>query len=350
MEIFIDLAKITGSQVEQPFPGINLNLSGLLDFVQPTEISAVSQNPLKTEAELFQPTFNPIEYFDQIQAEFLKIKEAQSSNSIQGDLATFQEAQKNSTVALDPLAAYLENRFEKIEQITSDKSEIFETIKGLSDSRFTEIQSILNNPLTQTEEIERINSMEALTTILEKINSVDAVSSTIGGLTERLVNEKTLIQGLPQLLPENRNLNNIIEITQGLPINLNMESPVGSTVSQLLTGNTSSLAAKMAAGLSITKEIPKPDLSVETLSTLKSMADNTQALGSVQSFLNNATSQFNTTNFNQSTSMLPPGEAAPQANSGNMTVIPGGGGDTSSIYLSQMLNLLKSGQLKVKLS
>ena len=149
MELFIDLAKIADGQPEPILPGINLNLSGLVDFNKPEESPTIAQGQLKTETELTIPNFNPLEYFAQIQAEFAKIKSAQESFSIKDDVKTFQAAQQNSNTALDPMAAYLEQRFNKIETLTSDKEEIRQLIQGQSDTRLSDIQSIVNNQLSQ---------------------------------------------------------------------------------------------------------------------------------------------------------------------------------------------------------
>jgi hypothetical protein len=78
------------------------------------------------------------------------------------------------------------------------------------------------------------------------------------------------------------------------------------------------------------------------------MADNTQILTNSTNTLNTNKSEHNNTIVN--------GSAANsdniQAESGeksNTTVVTGGNSDTSSVYLMQMLNFIKSGQLKVKI-
>jgi len=349
MELFIDLAKIADGQPEPILPGINLNLSGLVDFNKPEESPNVAQGQLKTETELTIPNFNPLEYFAQIQAEFAKIKLAQESVSIKDDVKTFQAVQQNSNAALDPLASYFEQRFNKIETITSDKEEIRQLIQGQSDNRLSDIQSIVNTQLTQTAE-------------LEKESSISSISNTIGALVTELTEKPKLTQ------PENiaavtstnlinsqetrfdqtsQNVSNLSETISNFATNI-LNGGVGgatSTTGEVSKNMTFSEPNKSA--LQITKDIVKPDFGAASLSALKQMAENTQTLTNSSNFVTSENSQYNTNTVNQGQAQ--PNMEMPAAGGGNTVVMPGGQSDNSAVYLMQMLNLMKSGQLRVKL-
>jgi hypothetical protein len=349
MELFIDLAKIAEGQPEPILPGINLNLSGLVNFNKPEESPNVAQGQLKTETELTIPNFNPLEYFAQIQAEFAKIKSAQESVSIKDDVKTFQAVQQNSNTALDPLASYFEQRFNKIETITSDKEEIRQLIQGQSDNRLSDIQSIVNTQLTQTAE-------------LEKESSISSISNTIGALVTELTEKPKLTQ------PENiaavtstnlinsqetrfdqtsQNVSNLSETISNFATNI-LNGGVGgatSTTGEVSKNMTFSEPNKSA--LQITKDIVKPDFGAASLSALKQMAENTQTLTNSSNFVTSENSQYNTNTVNQGQAQ--PNMEMPAAGGGNTVVMPGGQSDNSAVYLMQMLNLMKSGQLRVKL-
>jgi hypothetical protein len=349
MELFIDLAKIADGQPEPILPGINLNLSGLVDFNKPEESPNVAQGQLKTETELTIPNFNPLEYFAQIQAEFAKIKLAQESVSIKDDVKTFQAVQQNSNAALDPLASYFEQRFNKIETITSDKEEIRQLIQGQSDNRLSDIQSIVNTQLTQTAE-------------LEKESSISSISNTIGALVTELTEKPKLTQ------PENiaavastnlinsqetrfdqtsQNVSNLSETISNFATNI-LNGGVGGATST--TGEVSknmTFSEPNKSTLQITKDIVKPDFGAASLSALKQMAENTQTLTNSSNFVTSENSQYNTNTVNQGQAQ--PNMEMPAAGGGNTVVMPGGQSDNSAVYLMQMLNLMKSGQLRVKL-
>ena len=349
MELFIDLAKIADGQPEPILPGINLNLSGLVDFNKPEESPNVAQGQLKTETELTIPNFNPLEYFAQIQAEFAKIKLAQESVSIKYDVKTFQAVQQNSNAALDPLASYFEQRFNKIETITSDKEEIRQLIQGQSDNRLSDIQSIVNTQLTQTAE-------------LEKESSISSISNTIGALVTELTEKPKLTQ------PENiaavastnlinsqetrfdqtsQNVSNLSETISNFATNILNGGVGGATSAPGEVSKNMTFSEPNKSTLQITKDIVKPDFGAASLSALKQMAENTQTLTNSSNFVTSENSQYNTNTVNQGQAQ--PNMEMPAAGGGNTVVMPGGQSDNSAVYLMQMLNLMKSGQLRVKL-
>jgi len=349
MELFIDLAKIAEGQPEPILPGINLNLSGLVNFNKPEESPNVAQGQLKTETELTIPNFNPLEYFAQIQAEFAKIKLAQESVSIKDDVKTFQAVQQNSNAALDPLASYFEQRFNKIETITSDKEEIRQLIQGQSDNRLSDIQSIVNTQLTQTAE-------------LEKESSISSISNTIGALVTELTEKPKLTQ------PENiaavastnlinsqetrfdqtsQNVSNLSETISNFATNILNGGVGGATSAPGEVSKNMTFSEPNKSTLQITKDIVKPDFGAASLSALKQMAENTQTLTNSSNFVTSENSQYNTNTVNQGQAQ--PNMEMPTAGGGNTVVMPGGQSDNSAVYLMQMLNLMKSGQLRVKL-
>ena len=349
MELFIDLAKIADGQPEPILPGINLNLSGLVNFNKPEESPNVAQGQLKTETELTIPNFNPLEYFAQIQAEFAKIKLAQESVSIKDDVKTFQAVQQNSNAALDPLASYFEQRFNKIETITSDKEEIRQLIQGQSDNRLSDIQSIVNTQLTQTAE-------------LEKESSISSISNTIGALVTELTEKPKLTQ------PENiaavastnlinsqetrfdqtsQNVSNLSETISNFATNILNGGVGGATSAPGEVSKNMTFSEPNKSTLQITKDIVKPDFGAASLSALKQMAENTQTLTNSSNFVTSENSQYNTNTVNQGQAQ--PNMEMPAAGGGNTVVMPGGQSDNSAVYLMQMLNLMKSGQLRVKL-
>jgi len=350
MELFIDLAKIADGQPEPILPGINLNLSGLVDFNKPEESPNVAQGQLKTETELTIPNFNPLEYFAQIQAEFAKIKLAQESVSIKDDVKTFQAVQQNSNAALDPLASYFEQRFNKIETITSDKEEIRQLIQGQSDNRLSDIQSIVNTQLTQTAE-------------LEKESSISSISNTIGALVTELTEKPKLTQ------PENiaavastnlinsqetrfdqtsQNVSNLSETISNFATNILNGGVGGATSAPGEVSKNMTFSEPNKSTLQITKDIVKPDFGAASLSALKQMAENTQTLTNSSNFVTSENSQYNTNTVNQGQAQ-PNMEMPAAEGGGNTVVMPGGQSDNSAVYLMQMLNLMKSGQLRVKL-
>ena len=360
MELFIDLAKIADGQPEPILPGINLNLSGLVDFNKPEESPNVAQGQLKTETELTIPNFNPLEYFAQIQAEFAKIKLAQESVSIKDDVKTFQAVQQNSNAALDPLASYFEQRFNKIETITSDKEEIRQLIQGQSDNRLSDIQSIVNTQLTQTAE-------------LEKESSISSISNTIGALVTELTEKPKLTQpeniaNATPLQSENiaavastnlinsqetrfdqtsQNVSNLSETISNFATNILNGGVGGATSAPGEVSKNMTFSEPNKSALQITKDIVKPDFGAASLSALKQMAENTQTLTNSSNFVTSENSQYNTNTVNQGQAQ--PNMEMPAAGGGNTVVMPGGQSDNSAVYLMQMLNLMKSGQLRVKL-
>jgi hypothetical protein len=346
MELFIDLAKIAEGQPEPILPGINLNLSGLVNFNKPDESPNVAQGQLKTETELTIPNFNPLEYFAQIQAEFAKIKSAQESFSIKDDAKTFQAAQQNSSVALDPLASYLEQRFNKIETITSDKEEIRQLIQGQSDTRLSDIQSIVNNQLTQTTELEKESSISSIsntlgalvTELIEK--PAAAKSETMAGVaSNQLINSQET-----RFDQTSQNISNLSETISNFATNILN----GAASTPGATNQTTLLTEPNKSALQITKEMVKPDFGAASLSALKQMAENTQTLTNSSNFVTSTNSEYNTNTVNQTQSQ-PNMEMSAGEGGGNTVVMPGGQSDNSAVYLMQMLNLMKSGQLRVKL-
>ena len=346
MEIFIDLAKITEGLPEPSLPGIDLNLSGLVNFNKPDQGLAIAQGQLKTEAELPVPNFNPLEYFGQIQAEFDKIRLAQESFSIKDDIKAFQAAQQNSNIALDPLASYLEERFNKIENITSNKDEIRQLIQGQSDTRLSDIQSIINTQLTQTTELEKESSISSITNTLSALVT-DLIEKPIPVQTENIpgVTTNQLVNSQETRFDQNsQNISNLSETISNFATNILN----GATSNISSIGQLSPLNEPTKSALSITKEVERPDFGAASLSALKQMADNTQTLTNSSNFITNTTSQVNTNTVNQEQSQA--GAAMAAGGEGGTTVMmPGNQSDNSAVYLMQLLNFMKSGQLRVKL-
>jgi len=345
MEIFVDLARIAEGQPEPVIPGIDLNLSGLVNFNDDDPGPDPSRTPLKTEPELSLPAFNPVEYFDQIQKEFSKIRMAQESFRLSDDLKTFQQVQQNTNTAIDPLAAYLEKRFNKIETITSNKSEIRELIKGTSDNRLGGTPGVINNQLKLVEEIKEKNSIDAITqSIGEIVNLVSAkdLSRTVENNSERVIT--TQLNTVQDLEPGPSQVDSkfTIEKSVGLLAELaGLNSP---------GANLESLPNPTKDPLAVTNELPPPNFEAASLSALQRIADSNQILSAAAPSLTTNTSQVNSNIFPgpEGQSQSSPGpEVEPKT---NMMVLPGQSGDLSSMYLVQMLNLLKSGQVKVKLS
>lgn len=351
MEIFIDLAKITEGQAESTLPGIDLNLSGLVNFNKVETSPGIIQNQLKNEPDLISPGFNPVEYFGQIQAEFDKIRSAQESFSIKDDIKTFQAAQQNSNTALDPLAAYLEQRFNTIETIATNNSEIRELIQGTSDNRLTEIQTIVNNPLNQVAALEKESSVNSIT---------DMLTNLVGSLTEKqqapLLPEQTLSTNAKELsASEETTVNQMSQSISSLSDTISnfattiINGGAQSTINQF-SSTTQNLAEPKKELLPITKEITRPDFAAASLSTLQDLASMSAA--NINNLSTNSNSQVNnTTNVigpaQGGSTMMSSGQS--EEASQNQVIMTGGSDGMSSIYLAQMLNLMKSGQLKVKI-
>lgn len=350
MEIFIDLAKLNEGQVNQPLPGIDLNLSGLVNFNKPVDSPEVSQKALKAESEITYPNFNPIEYFGQIQAEFDKIKLANESKSVKDDVKAFQEAQQNSNTALDPIASYLESRFNKIETLTSNKEEIQKLIMGQSDTRLSEIQTIVSKELVNVADT-------------DKNPSTEAVNKSITGLVDSLTGSgsKPDVQNTATL-PDQQTK----ELVQQQDVNINttaesisnLSGTISNFATNVINGNspTSDLNPAATVGLpelkkeplSMVQEATRPDFGAASLSALMQMADNTKPTATSENILNTTTSQYNNTMVNQAP--VGPSNAAPtEAGNSGTVVMQNGSPDNSSAYLMQLLNFVKSGQLKVKI-
>lgn len=348
MEIFIDLANIAETKQEGSLPGVELNLSGLVDFNKPEIGPSLQQTPLKTESELNFPAFNPIEYFEQIQEEFEKIRASQESFSIKDDLKVLAEAQQNSSVALDPLAAYLEQRFNTIETITKDKSEIRELIRGASENTFTsDIESsIITNSLKQVESLEKDNSMESIA------NSINALIDSVIGNSQ----PKESPQVNPSEAISNQLVNNqetrFDQTSQNI---LSLSETISNFATSMINGDNTTISESPLSEvkretLSAIKELPKPDFGAASLSALQRIAGTNEVLSNSAIVSNNTTSQFNTTNLTGEPMPAQPAPSQTAPENANTVIMSGQGGDLSSIYLVQMLNLLKSGQLKVKLT
>lgn len=358
MEIFIDLAKLTEGATEPTIPGIDLNLAGLVDFNKVEVSPDLTQNQLRTESELTMPAFNPTEYFDKIQQEFNKIKSAQESFSLKDDVKTFQEAQVNASTALDPFAAYLESRFEKISNITSDNTEIRQLIQGVSDNLMGDIPNTINNPLKQTVALEMETSVNTINQTLSSLvdtlaeAGVDTDAKGIGLLakakTKELVNQQEVT-----INNNTSELTQLSETISNFATNLlNGESTkpgesAGGTAGQSLT---TSLEEAKRNQLPITKETAKPDFSAASLSALQQMAESNQLLASSPNILNTATTQYNNTMASPVTQTGTPTQPGTEQPQPNQVIMNNGSQDNSSMYIMQMLNLMKSGQLKVKLN
>jgi hypothetical protein len=350
MEIFIDLAKLNEGQANQPLPGIDLNLSGLVNFNKPADSPEVSQKALKAESEITYPNFNPIEYFGQIQAEFDKIRLANESKSIKDDTKVFQAAQQNSNTALDPIASYLESRFNKIETLTSNKEEIQKLIMGQSDTRLSEIQTIISKDLVNVE-------------ATDKNPSTEAVNKSITGLVDSLTSGGKNPEGPGMVILSDQKTKELIQ-QQDVNINTtadsisNLSETISNFATNVINGNSPNQTSTPAETvglpelkkepLSMVQEATRPDFGAASLSALMQLSDNTKPVAASENVSNTTTSQYNTTTVSQSATG--PSELAPAepANPGTI-VMQNGSQDNSSVYLMQMLNFIKSGQLKVKI-
>ena len=351
MEIFIDLAELSGNQSVSAIPGIDLNLSGLVSPVSDQGQLGVMQTQLKTTPELSLPEFDPSLYFSQIQAEFDMIKSAQASFSVKDDVKTFQEAQQNSNTALDPLASYLEQRFNTIETIATNNSELRELIQGTSDNRLTEIQSIINKPLNQEVAIEKESSIGAisdvLTNLINTVSSGDSLSQTTQ--TGPTVTNNQLVNTADSTLDlTTQTISNLSETISNFATNIaNGVSEKSTSILSQPTGSV--LADPTKSLLSVATEAVRPDFGAASLSALRQMADSTQTIASAPNILNTNTSQSNTTVMQtESAQAQPQSQVMGEQQTGNV-IMTGGQSDSSSIYLLQMLNLMKSGQIKVKI-
>lgn len=351
MEIFIDLAELSGNQSAPAIPGIDLNLSGLVSPVPDQGQLGVMQTQLKTTPELSLPEFDPSLYFSQIQAEFDKIKAAQTSFSVKDDVAAFQAAQQNSNTALDPFASYLEQRFNTIETIATNNSELRELIQGTSDNRLTEIQSIIAKPLNQELAIEKESSIGAisdvLTNLINTVSGGDNLSQTTQ--TGPTVTNNQLVNTAESTIDlTTQTISTLSETISNFATNL----VNGVTEQPTLTSNQTSapvLSDPTRNQLSITAEAVRPDFGAASLSALRQMADSTQTITTAPSILNTNTSQSNTTVMqSESSPAQPQFQSMGEPQAGNI-IMAGGQSDTSSMYMIQMLNLLKSGQIKVKI-
>ena len=352
MEIFIDLAKIAEGQPEQTLPGIDLNLSGLVDFKKPELAPEFIQTQLKTVSDLVLPGFNPIDYFGQIQSEFSKISDALNSPSIKDDTTTFQEAQKNSNTALDSFASYLETRMDKIETLTSNKEEIRQLIQGQSDTRLSDIQSIVNKQLTQTESIEQVTSTNSINTALSSLvdNLTGGGKNPEGPGMVILSDQKTkeLVQNQESNInTTTESISRLDETISNFATNvINVANESNSRQPQI----NQALEEPKRGMLPIAKEIPKPDYAAASLSAMQELVTGVAATNTT---LSTSTSQYNT----NTTTMVDSGQGQPMGSAMQQSapgqegpIILGGTSEgMSSVYLMQMLNLMKSGQLKVKI-
>lgn len=349
MEIFIDLAQLSANQADSTLPGFDLNLLGLVqDKPVPVE-AGVLQNQLKTTPELVLPEFNPALYFEQIQMEFDKIKAAQPLFSVNDDTAAFQEAQQNSNTALDSIAAYLEQSFTKIETIATNNSELRELIQGTSDNRLTEIQSIINNPLNQVTSLEKESSVSVLSDVLT--NLVDTVTATPINSVNQIGSQVTSNQLVNnQASPIDLNSQNILNLSETISnFASNIVNGVGTVGTEMAKTGGSVFASPTKTMLPVSVETPRPDFGAASLSALMQMADSTQTIAAAPNILNTTSSQSNTTTVQPTVNQTQPQSQLSEGQMGGTVMLGGNSGDTSSVYLMQMLNLMKSGQIKVKI-
>lgn len=352
MEIFIDLAQLSATQADSALPGFNLNLLGLVqDKPVPVE-AGVLQNQLKTTPDLVLPEFNPALYFD-------KIKAAQTSFSVKDGVAAFQEAQQNSNTALDSLASYLEQLFTKIETIATNNSELMELIQATSDNRLTEIQSIINNPLNQVTSLEKESSVSVLSDVLT--NLVDTVFTQIGTAQGNLDRATFISNQSESAVTSNQLVNNqasSIDLNSQNILNLsetisnfasNMVNGVGTTGTELAKTGGSVFVSPTKTMLPVSVETPRPDFGAASLSALMQMADSTQTIAAAPNILNTTSSQSNTTTVQPAVNQTQPQSQISEGQMGGTVMVGGNSGDTSTVYLMQMLNLMKSGQIKVKI-
>ena len=359
MEIFIDLAQIAANQADSVSPGFDLNLLGLLqDKTEPAGFG-VLQNQLKTTPELSLPDFDPALYFLQIQEEFNKIKATQQNIPTAEPIGSFQEAQANSASIIDSFTAYLEQRFNTIETLTNNSSEISQLIQGQFNEKLNTIQSVVNSPLNQVTSIEQESSVSVLSDVLTNlVNTVSEnpqsaivnqaestfISNQVGSpvTSNQLVNTQDTNVDL-----NSQNISNLSETVSNFASNI--VNGIGPSAAAFAQGGASVLANPTKNLLPVSVETPRPDFAAASLSALMQMADSTQTIASAPNILNTTTSQSNTTMIQPGVGQTPQQPQINESPMGGNVILGGASSDNSSIYLMQMLNLMKSGQIKVKI-
>jgi hypothetical protein len=351
---FIDLSdlKIDDGRTETPSASeVNLSLSKLVSVKTPEVSPAVTQNQLKNTPEIKAPTFSLEETLIKAQLSFAEtiaknqpILEATVANQ-----TALTEAQQNSTNVINSTTSYIGEKLEKIENVTTKSTdEVKQIISGKSE-KSTDQTKPVNKQLTQTSEV-KVDStkgfMEEMNSFIDKM-VLPAASSIIPENKEATpeVKSTTLVNNQETTVDKTaQNVSNLSNTVSSFATNMINGVPTDKT----LPNSPLVLAEPKRDLLSMTKEAIKPDLSGQTLSAIRQMADNNQILNNSINNLSTNKSEYNNTVVNNAETQAVTGEAGAESKA-NTTVINGGKADTSSVYLMQMLNFIKSGQLKVKI-
>jgi hypothetical protein len=362
MELFIDLSEVAEPQVtkaSQVTTGVDLNLSGLVSPKQEQSVLPVSQTDLETEAELnsdleqialLRNFIGTLSTITTVPVETAKVLEKTVSNTTKETVSKLidpvnkltqnltEKDQANLTTTdapatdSDTTEAGLNVASSKMLQISDIQSELdtFSRLSALLDESEPP-QENLPAPLEQaTNNQLPINQTTLANTAT---NSLDVISKQLVNAQETQINQQA--QTNSALLDTVSNFSNTT---------INQQSSQNQTVAQ-----GAELTDPVKGELKIVSELAKPDLSSQTLSAIQKMADNTQTLTDATTTINSvsqvnntgeiASGQFATAQSNQMAS--PEGQA---------TIINNQSPDNSAVYLMQMLNLMKSGQIKVKLT
>lgn len=344
IEPFLDLSYLADNPEKPVEPGIDLNLSEILE-PKKTEISpTVSQTQLKTESEIQTGDIDALRYYVGIIDQYSKLKLDQEKAALDKVKTEEAKAKENTKVATDQLTTYLEKTFNTVSDKVTENTTV-KTSDTTTTSTDTTVTAV-STPMIQLEELKTsLTPMINLNSLLDDLNAMkEAPAPTEPAsavVNNQLVNtQETTVDQTSQ------NISNLSDTVSNFATNI-----VNGTTSQSNLGLSQiqpTLAEPKKELLPITKEAAKPDLSGPTLSALKQMADTNQQLVMGSTTLNTTNSQYNTNTINpesrESVNMV-----MPESEGNKTTVVANQANDTSSVYLMQMLNLMKSGQLKVKL-
>ena len=278
---FIDLAAIKPTPGTTPASGIDLSLTNLVNFKKPEVSPTVTQNQLKTQPEVTSPDFNVGEYLVKMQENFNKMLEANQPilSATVSTQQALEKAQEKSASSINSTTNYISGKLEKLEKVTAtSKEEVKQIINGKQETpdQKTDSTGTVNKALTQeTEVTPSTDFMGDMANIIEKfvLPNADAFSTepvpTPAVSTTQLVNnQETTVDKTAQSVS---NLSNTVSNFATNMVN-------GISSENRVPNSPLVLAEPKRDLLSITKESAKPDLSGQTLSALRQMAENTQIL------------------------------------------------------------------------
>lgn len=367
MEIFVDLSEITESQVTQdkvtPI-SVNLNLSDLVVNSQPQPTLTVSQTELKTESEINTELENSVALINLLKSlRDLNNVPVETSKVIEKALAsTNKEA---SAKLIDPLNNLTKTLTDKATgPEISLGSETPSADLDVTSTKFLQISDIQSDLTEVTRLMDLLNPPKVSDPVTPPVKPgsvlADSVTSNlaaelVGNTSENLI-DKVASSITPSLDVINNQLDNAQEIQRDQQSQQN--SALLDTVSNFSNATLnqnqtiiqgSNLQDPVKGELKMVSELVKPDLSGQTLSAIQKMADNTQSLTDVTTTVNSM-SQINNSvpDVAQPTAQGQVATTTPE--DGRSTIINSQGSDTSAVYLMQMLNLMKSGQIKVKIN